>query len=72
MHTYTFMSRWTTFFIYFQVLYLFVVICTLTVVTLVLFFEHINMNEDELYEEYVENQLELYENGIIPSKEELL
>ena len=66
------MSRWTTFFIYFQVLYLFVVICTLTVVTLVLFFEHINMNEDELYEEYVENQLELYENGIIPSKEELL
>ena len=47
------MSRWTSFFTYSQVLYLFVVICTITVFTLVYFFENVDMNEDELYEVYV-------------------
>ena len=49
------MSRWTSFFTYFQVMYLIVVMGTLTVFTLVYFFEKIDLNENELYEEYVEN-----------------
>ena len=54
------MSRWTSFFIYFQVCYLFLVMGTLTVVTLVLLFDKIDLNEEELYQEYVVDQMELY------------
>ena len=63
------MSHWTSFFTYFQVFYLFVVICTLTCFTLVYFFENVDMNEDELYEEYVLAQIELYE--VLPTKREV-
>ena len=43
---------------------------TLTVVTLVLLFDHIDLDATELYILYVENQLELYE-GNPPTKNEL-
>ena len=65
------MSRWTSFFTYFQVLYLFLVMGTLTVATFVQFFDHIDLNEYELYQEYVEDRIELYSDGILPSKREL-
>lgn len=68
---YTFMSQWTSFFIYFQVLYLIVVIAILTISTLNLIFNHIRLNESELYEEYVENQIEKYQGKPTPSKREL-
>lgn len=63
------MSHWTSFFTYFQVFYLFVVISTLICFTLVYFFENVDMNEDELYEEYVLAQIELYE--VLPTKREV-
>jgi len=51
--THTFMSRWTIFFIYFNVFYLILVLLALTVTTLVLFFADISENSDEIYKEYV-------------------
>ena len=53
VQTHTFMSRWTISFIYFNVLYLILVLLALTVTTLILFFADISENSDEIYKEYV-------------------
>ena len=52
------MSEWTAFFIYFQVFYLIAVIMTLTIYTLILFFEKIGHDSDQLYLDYVESRIE--------------
>ena len=66
------MSQWTDFFTYFQVFYLIVVMVALTIYTLILFFEKMGFNSDELYEEYVVSRPESYIDTAIPSKHEIM
>ena len=69
---YTFISQWTAFFIYFQVFYLIVVMMTLTIYTLMLFFEKIGHDSDQLYLDYVESRIEEYEGKGIPSERQVV
>ena len=47
------MSQWTSFFIYFQVFYLIVIMIFLIILTPILFFRKIGQSEDEIYQKYV-------------------
>ena len=68
VQTYTLMSQWTSFFIYFQVFYLIVIMIVLTVMTLILLFQKKDDDEDDIYQKYVLDQKDLWDEDSLPSR----
>lgn len=67
----TFMSHWTSFWVFFQVFYLLIVMLFLNISALVFVFEHINLSASSLHQQYVVDQIELYEGTTPPTEREL-
>jgi len=63
----TFMSHWTSFWVFVQVFYLLAVMLVLNITSLVYLFKNIDLSGSELHKKYVLDQLELYEGTKPPS-----
>lgn len=55
------MNRWLLFWQFFQVFYLVITMIAFVVMTTVLFFNKVDLNADELYQEFVLDNQEYYE-----------
>lgn len=68
------MSNWVIFFEFFQVFYLVTVVIAYLIITLIVFLDKVNLNTDELYQEFFLDNQEFYEaEGIaMPSKSNIV